>query len=143
MAQQDEAKKVPTPTRTPLPVASSIASLDHLLTLLEYHREGLIHARVRENVSWIGADEATVILHWDTSRGAMPSTFSPTLENFIQTQTKTKVRLVWQDTAQGLSQRAEEEKTKAHYHKAVLDHADVQGVLRAFPDATIEDVVPL
>ncbi len=125
------------------PVGGPITSIDQLLSILEHQREGLLHARIREHVSWVRCDDALMVLHWDAARGLMPSTFSASLEKLIQNYTNSKIRLIWNEQAASLSQKAEEEKTSAHYRALAGAHPDVQSALSTFSDATIEDVVLL
>ena len=138
---QDVLKKPPSPSASP--TGQAIESLDHLLKALEEQREGLLHAHIRQNVSWIGRDEGALILHWDTSRGMMPGPFTGSLEKFIQGHTGSRCRVIWHDQAQGLSQIAQEEHDKARRHELAQAHPDMQRTLQAFPDAIIEDVSPV
>jgi hypothetical protein len=100
----------------------------------------LLHAHIRQNVSWIGKDEGALVLHWDTSRGVMPGPFTASLEKFIQGYTRSKCRVIWHDQAQGLSQRAQEEYDKARRHQLAQAHPDMRHTLQSFPDAVIEEV---
>jgi DNA polymerase-3 subunit gamma/tau len=135
---QDVLKKPTSPSASP--TGEAIGSLDHLLRAMEEHREGLLHAHIRQNVSWIGKDEGALVLHWDTSRGVMPGPFTASLEKFIQGYTRSKCRVIWHDQAQGLSQRAQEEYDKARRHQLAQAHPDMRHTLQSFPDAVIEEV---
>lgn len=134
----------------PAPAAfkgKDILSLDDLLLALERAREGLLHAHVRANVSWIGWQDKALVLHWDVARSDMPKTFSSALDHFFKSFFKSHGQndryIKWNDTAQGLSQLAKEEHTKAHYEALAKQHPAVQTILKTFPDATIEQITPL
>jgi hypothetical protein len=132
-------------TKTP-PVVwskSSIVSLDALLSALTQSREGLLHAHVRSNVSWVGWDDAALVLHWDKTRGEMPKAFSSGFDEFFKHHIQKGHHIRWNDAAQGLSQLAQEEQEKAHYDALAKQNVAVQTILKTFPDVTIEQITTL
>jgi DNA polymerase-3 subunit gamma/tau len=122
---------------------ASMASLDDLLSALAQAREGLLHAHVRSNVSWVGWDDAALVLHWDKTRGAMPKTFSGAFDQFFKQHIQKGHHIRWNDTAQGMSQLAQEEQEKDHYHALAKQNPAVQTILKTFPDVTIEQITRL
>ncbi|MBM3631401.1 MAG: DNA polymerase III subunit gamma/tau [Alphaproteobacteria bacterium] len=132
-------------TKTPAVVwnQSSIASLDNLLLALAQAREGLLHAHVRSNVSWVGWDNAALVLHWDKTRGAMPKTFAASFDQFFKHHMEKGCHIRWNDTAHSLSQMAQEEQKRAHYDALAKQNSGIQTILNTFPDATIEQITKL
>lgn len=122
---------------------SSIVSLDDLLLALAQAREGLLHAHVRSNVSWVGWDDATLVLHWDKTRGEMPKTFAASFDQFFKYHMEKGCHIRWNDTAHSLSQMAQEEQERAHYDALAKQNPGVQTILNTFPDATIEQITKL
>jgi hypothetical protein len=122
---------------------SSIASLDNLLLALAQAREGLLHAHVRSNVSWVGWDDTALVLHWDKTRGAMPKTFAASFDQFFKHHMEKGCHIRWNDTAHSLSQMAQEEQERAHYDALAKQNPGIQTILNTFPDATIEQITKL
>jgi DNA polymerase-3 subunit gamma/tau len=119
---------------------SSIGSLDDLLLALAQAREGLLHTHVRSNVSWVGWDDAALVLHWDKTRGEMPKTFSSGFDQFFKQHIQKGHHIRWNDTAHGMSQLAQEEQEKNHYDALAKQNPAVQTILKTFPDVTIEQI---
>lgn len=117
--------------------------MEALLAALEREREGLLHAHLRQNVSWIRREGNRLILHWDVSRGRMPSTFTPALEKFIQGHGDSPCGITWQERAEGLSPRAQEDYERDRLHALAQAHPEVQSLLKAFPGTVIEEVALL
>jgi DNA polymerase-3 subunit gamma/tau len=122
---------------------SRIVSLDDLLLALAQAREGLLHAHVRSNVSWVGWDDTALVLHWNKTRGEMPKTFSSGFDQFFKQHMEKGHHIRWNDTAHGLSQLAQEEQEKDHYDALAKQNAAVQTILKTFPDVTIEQITKL
>ena len=125
------------------PMAPPMASLEDLLLALEQAREGLLHAHVRSNVSWVGWQGPNLVLHWDTTRGIMPNTFSAALSQFFKSHTQSQGNITWGHTAHELSPLAKEEQNQAYYDTLARQDPHVQTILKTFPDATIEQIIVL
>jgi DNA polymerase-3 subunit gamma/tau len=122
---------------------SSIVSIDDLLMALAEAREGLLHAHVRSNVSWVGWSDTALVLHWDKTRGEIPKTFAASFDQFFKNHMEKGCHIQWHDTALGMSQLAQEEQEKDYYDALAKQNPGVQTILKTFPDATIEQITRL